>query len=770
MNEPARSKRRALLVFLMVIVPALLLLAWSQASFNLYFIRPSSAQQTILLLALSAINFLAFVIFAVILGRILLKLYAERRQGRLGSRFKTKMVAAFLGLSLVPVCFLFAFAYGLLNRSVDKWFGIPFDIVRKDSAEIVRALLLQENQRALDAARRLSSQEELRRAVLRDDRREIERLLARQVEELDAASTEIFRSGSGTGAASTQRSLGAGGEKLATAICFDSKGQTLARAGAPGPGPSEILKAVPELAIGQTSRSQNPVRLPWPYSAWLVAAEAVEGQGRRLATVAVISLLPLKVEQLAAEIEREAEKYDALSQERRAVKVNYLFILGFVTLLILFMATWLAMFLAKQVTIPIQALAEATHAVSRGDLGFQIQARADDELGSLIQSFNAMTRQLQENRQALERAAKELQEANRALEEHSNTMEAILESIPTGVISFDPNGRIIEANTTVERMLGGEKTRAARSLTDLFSAEEAGEISRLFVRAARQGAVTRLAELELSGRRATVALTVSSIRAADRAVGSVLVLEDLTELLRAQKAAAWGEVAQRIAHEIKNPLTPIRLSAERIERLVSRGQAAAPSEDFASAISDSAALIDREVATLKTLVDEFSNLARFPVSQPVPSNLNAIVENGLNVFDGRLKGIQLHRELSAGLPLVEADPEQMKRALVNLIDNAAEALEKSASKEIWVRTALDTRRDIVELVVADSGPGIPLDALDKLFLPYFSTKRRGTGLGLAIVSRIISEHHGTIRVEENRPSGAKFVIELPVDRGSTGER
>jgi len=271
-------------------------------------------------------------------------------------------------------------------------------------------------------------------------------------------------------------------------------------------------------------------------------------------------------------------------------------------------------------------------------------------------------------------------------------------------------------------------------------------------------------ELQLGSRRATVALTLSSIRTPHGDAGSVLVLEDLSEMLRAQKAAAWQEVAQRIAHEIKNPLTPIQLSTERIRRLAERADSPVLAQNLLAAVSESAALIERELGSLKGLVDEFTHFARFPVSRSVPASLNAIVENALRVFDGRLGGIEVHRELADDLPTVQVDPEQMKRVVVNLIDNAAEALQGVARRGIWVRTQLDAERDIVELTVADSGPGIPPEAKEQVFLPYFSTKRRGTGLGLAIVSRIVSEHSGWIRLEENRPVGTKFVIELPVER------
>ena len=391
------------------------------------------------------------------------------------------------------------------------------------------------------------------------------------------------------------------------------------------------------------------------------------------------------------------------------------------------------------------------------------RARADDELGVLVHSFNQMTQQLLENRRAIEQASLKLQEANRQLEERGNTIEAILENIPTGVVSFDPQGQITRLNSTAERLFGRPRAQSARVLTDLFSAEDAREIARMFRRAARQGVVTQQMELDLGGRRAFMALTVSSVKARHGRVGSVLVLEDLAEVVRSQRSAAWQEVARRIAHEIKNPLTPIQLSTERILRLLERMDTESPPADLLAAVGDSAKLIGREVGTLKTLVDEFTAFARFPASKPAPAQINDILEDALNVFAGRLNGISLQRDLSPDLPIVQADADQMKRVVVNLIDNAAEALEQSLRKEIWVRSTLAADRDVVEITIEDSGPGIPPEAKERLFLPYFSTKRSGTGLGLAIVNRIIAEHHGSIRVEENFPTGTKFIIELPID-------
>ena len=736
-SDPSR-RRKLILIVLLVLVPALFLLGWSQASLNLWsFIRPYSSEQTILLLALSTVIFLAFVIFALILLRILLKLYVERQQQQLGARFKTKMVVAFLSLSLVPVCFLFIFSYGLLNRTIDRWFSVPLDLLRRDSEEMVRQLELQAGQRADHISTHLAQSEEILQAIERHELPRVARLVAQEVT-ADPGNS---------------------------ALCFDSAGRLLAQAGDAWPDAPTVARYFPPLLGG--SLPPNGLTGHWPagdYELFMAVKPILNGAGARMGTIAATTRLPSKLTSISAEIQREAQKYNELSSERKAVKRNYLTMLWLLTVLILFIATWFALFLSKQVTVPIQALAKGTQEVAQGNLGFQISARADDELGALVHSFNQMTLQLLENRRAIEQASLRLQDANRQLEERGNTIEAILENIPTGVISLDPQGQITRLNSTAERMLGGPHVRTARVLADLLPPEDAREVARMFRRAARQGVVTRQMELDLGGRRAIVALTLSSVQARHGRVGSVLVLEDLTEVLHAQRSEAWREVAQRIAHEIKNPLTPIQLSTERILRLLQRVGSSPASPGLLAAVAASAELIGREVSTLKTLVDEFTAFARFPASKPVPTRLNDILENALNVFEGRLTGVAIHRDFSPNLPLVQADPDQMKRVVVNLIDNAAEALERSLRKEIWVYSALDPEREVVEITVADSGPGIPPEAKERLFLPYFSTKRSGTGLGLAIVNRIVAEHRGSIRAEENLPTGSKFVIELPVER------
>ncbi|MGH9398282.1 MAG: ATP-binding protein [Terriglobia bacterium] len=736
MDEKLHKTHRSFLIFLLILVPVLFLIGWSQASLNLKFIHPHNATETFFLAAVSAFVFVLFVVFALILTRILLKLYAERRMNRMGARFKTKMVAAFLVLSVLPVCFLFLFSYGLINRSIDKWFAIPFDTVRQDATAITQQVAIQSQQEALENAGHLASLGRLQRQLALNDGAGLTRFLGRLAD----------------------------GLRLESVICLDPTGRVVARAGKSQPGLAELLRIFPEATTEKIPPGGMTASMRRNSSELFFAAQRVTNQaGNNLGTVVTVRRLPLNIQLMASQIQQQAHRYDELSREKKALKRFYLSILLLITLLILFAATWLAMFFAKQVTVPVQALAEATHAVLEGNLGWRITTRADAELGSLIGLFNEMIRQLQESRLAIEKATQDLQRANREMEEHSNTMEVILENVPAGVISFDPQGEITRVNSATERLFGSASVKTAHSLSGLFAPDEAREISRLFRRSQRQGVVNRQLTLGLGGRRAFVSLTLSSVSTQHGAVGFVMVIEDLTDVAKAQRSEAWREVAQRIAHEIKNPLTPIRLSSGRIQRLIEKSSLDVTPPSLLSAVTESASLIEREVSTLEALVDEFSNFARFPASQPVPSRLNQIIDNALGVFNGRLSSIRIHRDLAANIPTVRVDPEQMKRAVVNLIDNAAEVLENSASREIWVRSRLDIERESVIVVVADSGPGISQEAKERLFLPYFSTKQRGTGLGLAIVSRIVSEHNGSIRVEENWPAGTQFIIELPLE-------
>jgi nitrogen fixation/metabolism regulation signal transduction histidine kinase len=477
--------------------------------------------------------------------------------------------------------------------------------------------------------------------------------------------------------------------------------------------------------------------------------------------------LPPKFSATLAQLEQRERRYYELSQQRKLVRQTYMGVLLLLTVLVLFASTWFALFLSKFVTRPVAALAAATEEISRGRFDYRIDVPAGDEFGRLVQSFNRMVEELESHRRQLESSSRSLAEANSALEQRRRQMEIILESIPTGVLSLDAQRRVTRTNTALTRIFLSPDARFAPGCTleQCFPHEVADDLRVMLRRSDRMGSVTNQMEITWERHRLDLAVTASSLHVDRQRLGYVLVFEDMSDLLKAQKQAAWREVARRVAHEIKNPLTPIALSAERIRRHLERGSP--PDEQSMNVIDSCAQTITTAVETVRTLVDEFSTLARFPTSQPQPANINGIVQSALQMFDGRLDGVDLRTNLAADLPMVMADPEAIKRAVANLVDNAAEAVRYAMVREIWISTALLGQRDMVEIVVADSGHGISPEEKEKLFLPYFSTKKRGTGLGLAIVSRIMEDHRGAIRVEENAPVGARFVLELPL--ASEGE-
>jgi two-component system, NtrC family, nitrogen regulation sensor histidine kinase NtrY len=399
--------------------------------------------------------------------------------------------------------------------------------------------------------------------------------------------------------------------------------------------------------------------------------------------------------------------------------------------------------------------------VRKGNLGHRVRAKAIDELATLVRAFNEMMQELEAN--------------SRELENRRRFTETILESIPTGVLSVNAEGRIQRVNRALQGLLPQEQVERAAHLSDLFSRDDASEIQYLMKRARRTGIAASQIEVHTPAQVLHLAVTVSALPAQPPAEQSfVVVLEDTSELLRAQKAAAWHEVARRIAHELKNPLTPIALSAERITRILDRvgdrmgERVPGLPPDSQRILRECARTISREVESVKTLADEFSQFSRFPAAQPVPSDINQIVKDALAVFLGRLDEIDLRVELAPGLPPIHADPEQFKRVIVNLVDNAAEAMRDVAVKRMLVRTA-PSSPDSIELLVADTGCGISPEDKEKLFLPYFSTKGRGTGLGLAIVSHILSEHGARVRVEDNRPAGARFYVDIPATVAAEAE-
>ncbi len=509
--------------------------------------------------------------------------------------------------------------------------------------------------------------------------------------------------------------------------------------------------------------SDRPQNINWGGAEYTIGVAPVGTSGEIL----IAMPLPRNFSEVQQQLAASQQRYLELARERRLVRWTYMAFLWLLTGMVLFASTWLALYLSRLVTRPVVALAEATQQISRGNLDYRVDIPAADELGDLVRSFNSMAGELAASRRQIETASQELSAANIELEQRRRHIETILESIPTGVLSLNADRRVTHVNQALLRMLrpSEEPSRASlaligAALPDLFPVEVLAELDPLLRRADRMNTTTTQMEIALQRTKLNVAVTVAILRHNEQRIGYVLVFEDLSDLLRAQKQAAWREVARRVAHEIKNPLTPIALSADRILRHLDRSTALEPAS--LDVVRTCAEAITGAVETVRALVNEFSTLASFPASQPRPADINAIVQSALALFNGRLDGIRVRTLLAHDLPKVMADGDAIRRAMANLVDNAAEALQTSELKEIEISTVLVASRDAIEITVADSGGGVTQELKEKLFLPYFSTKKRGTGLGLAIVSRIVEEHQGSIRVEENKPVGARFVVELPL--------
>ena len=678
-------KKRLLYGLAIVLLVLSVLLVVSQAmKFDRF---GPDAQHAFIYWAICILIFILIVTLGFKLFSEFVKLYYARQTNQEGSRIRTKLVVGVLTLSLVPVFFLVVFSYELVSHNMKAWFTKP----AQDQHELfisVANMLHKEMQDETNAqALLLAAQPETRLLVQAGVR--TPGFLEKFCNEQELASAAIFAPDGGA-------------------------------------------------ALDVWRRPAKPVALER-----MVRAEAPVREGEKtVGTVLLTAMVPLDVAGTTAQIEKSTEQWNEILKENKDVRRSYIMLMALITLFVLFVAVWIALFFAKQISVPIMALLAAAGEVRKGNLAHRVDVRAADELGTLVRAFNRMTEDLDAN--------------GRELDRRRRFIEAILESIPSGVISIASDGSIKRVNRALSQIFPAEQAEKATRLEDLFSREDTAEIKYLMKRARRTGLATRQLELQTADRKLHLAVTVSALE--ERLTsGFVVVLEDTSELLRAQKAAAWHEVARRVAHEIKNPLTPIALSADRIARQVDRLELPpAP----ARILRECAATISKSVDSVKTLVDEFSQFARFPAAQPVRCGLNEVVSEALAIFKDRLDGISIRTSYAPGLPPVNIDREQFQRVVVNLVDNAAEAMQDSLVKNLFIATQPGSS-DTVELVVADSGPGVSTEDKEKLFLPYFSTKNRGTGLGLAIVSHIVAEHGGQIRVEDNRPSGARFTVEIP---------
>jgi hypothetical protein len=741
--KPDHPKRTITLLGSGVLLLLLALLALN--AFNpLPWLNPYGAGPIVLFTALSVLVFLLLLTVLVLLFRNLVKLVAGQRNRVLGSKIRNRLLVGAFLLSFVPSFFMFLFSFVLLNRSIERWFSEPGSELREDSTRVALELSQYAAANARAEAESLASSGTVAQALRQRDFASLLDEIRTHRITLEGGFAAVYHDG----AIVSEYQFPQASRQILLRPWMDSDdSDTLEN----GPLSSFIL--------GAARRSDQPILVVGRDEYVLGAATSQDG------SVVVVGLpMPAGLSTTVDHIRSGVRDYWLLFRARNTIRITYLLLLILLSTLTFFASSWLALFLSKQVTRPIEALADAMDEIAAGHYGHRVRMEAAEEMGELVSSFNRMAADLEESRTLAESSTTQLSAANHALERRRSELETVLETIPSGVVTLDSSLHILQANRAFQHLIRPQNAGglSGMQLESIFPREISDELILLIRRADRMGIAAT--EFELPGARGVLAVTVTVARLelGNHRQGCILVLEDVTEFLRAQRQVAWKEVAQRVAHEIKNPLTPIALSAERIRKHVDR-----PTPETSGIIRKCSEVILGSVETLRTLVDQFAALAQFPAAQPRLSDLNGIVESALALFAGRLTGIRIVKRLGGNLPPVMADPEAMKRALANLIDNAAEAMQSSLLRELTIETSVLEGHLMAEIVVADTGYGLNDQMRERLFLPYFSTKQRGTGLGLAIAAKIVQEHHGAIRAEQNSPTGARFIIELPLAEAKT---
>jgi two-component system nitrogen regulation sensor histidine kinase NtrY len=729
-----KTKRKRELIIILAVLLSIIVLTLLQASITASE-RQLPTTKNILIYGLINLNITLLLLLIFLVVRNVVKLLFERKRGILGAKLRTRLVVAFVGLSIVPTVLLFWVAAEFITATIESWFSSQVEYSLAKSLEVAQVYYKNSSDNALYYAKQIS------RAITRDkllneaNLEELKEFIKQKQEEYNLGVVEVF--------SSTLEELVKAMNPRVPVKEFIGSESELVQKGLDG---KEITKIQPA-GKGDLIRGVVPIHSTWK-------KDDVVG------TLVVNYYVPQSLVSKMTTISSAFKEYKQQELLKNPIKTANLMILAIVTLLIIFSATWFGFYLSKSLTDPIQKLAEGTNRIAQGDLDFTIDtADDDDEMGSLVSSFNKMTADLKTSNIKIAQATNDLQETNLELEHRRRYMETILKNVAAGVISIDEKGRITTINKSAENLL---KTSAEAALykpyDEVFSTEQMKDVGALIKEIIASGRGTFERQIKLSFPDTIFEMLVSGTILRDDVenyIGLVLVFEDITHLQKAQRAAAWREVARRIAHEIKNPLTPIQLSAQRLrkkymDRFTGDGMV----------FDECTKIIINQTDEIKNLVNEFSSFARMPATNPLPNNLSEVINESVALFKESQKNISFKVVEKNKLPRFDLDKDQMKRAIVNILDNAVDAIEDKGS--ITIKTYYDKKFQIAMIEIADTGCGIPQEKKKKLFEPYFSTKKSGTGLGLPIVSTIIADHNGYIRVRDNHPKGTKFIIELPV--------
>lgn len=720
-----RKRRRELVIMLIVGVLAITFTLTASYFFNR---EEMSLSSNIFIYALSSINFILIVLLLFLIIRNLVKVFYEYRRGIIGSRLRAKLVATFVGLSLIPTILLFIFAINFLSYSMEFWFNIKIGDALKRSLEVAQVYYQQMEEQAKFNARQISSDITKNRLYDRERLPYLNSLIAQRQKNYKTGRVEVY-------------------------FDFQKEGMIFEDESNPDIYSVELTpKMIEDIYSGKEQSFVHPAEKgdvivgAVPVFSYAVPTEVI---GRIL----VSYMIPKGFVDKLRNIAEASEQYGKIELLKKPIKMNYAITLSIVTLVIIFLATWFGLTLAKEITGPIQNLVEATNRITMGDLDSRIDIEADDEIGVLVRSFNQMTADLKKSKSSLE-------EANIHLEQRRKYMETVLRNVSAGVISVDKSGFITTLNRAAENMfdISAEKI-LHRNYRELMMPEHLALVDEFLqeMRESNESLLQKQLEIVLKEKAITVLVTFTTIKDEEgNDSGIVVVFEDVTQLQKAERAAAWREVARRMAHEIKNPLTPIQLSAQRLQRKYE-----AKLGDDVLVFKECTQTIIDQVDVLKNLVNEFSRYARMPVTTPVPNDLNKVVSEAVALFQDAHKDIDFEFRPAEGLPVFDLDAEQINRVMINLLDNAVAAVNRKNGR-IRVTVDYDDQYRRATVAVADNGAGVPASYKRKIFEPYFSTKKSGTGLGLAIVTSIISDHHGQVFIADNDPTGTVVSFQLPV--------
>ena len=728
--DSKRRRREGILIIVIILVVALLTFVETR---TIRFGADIPVSNAILMFTLININLLLLILLIFLVFRNLVKLLYDRRRKVMGAKLRTRLVVAFIVLTIVPTGVLFFFSINFITSSIEFWFNVPVEQALENSLRVGGKVYDRVEDNNLFFLERISYQIKAKKLLDPKKEKALSQYIKVVQREFNLDGVEVY--GANTQRLSFSLAPELGNEDVGLVSAENLQKETS------GTGVRSITQEIP---YGELIKTIGTI----PFG-----VKASEAGGFVVVTI----LIPPDLYQNLQSISDGFEEYQQIKLYKKPVQITYFISLSIVALLVLFCAIWFGFYLAKTISIPIRDLAEGTRRVAEGELSFTIGSVADDEIGSLVNSFNKMTRDLRTSREQLELSARKLRDQNIEIEEKRHYMEFVLKNVSAGVVTLDANGMVSTINKSAEKMLGVKSEEVLNKSFDKMLTVQNKDLAAEIMEnlsLTRDASIEVALKLIIEGRPRSFLITVSALRDdTGQHMGIVMVFDDLTELEKGQRMAAWREVARRIAHEVKNPLTPITLSAQRLKRKYSQQLGESVFEECTQIIID-------QVDLIRNLVNEFSSFARFPSANPKPCDLVPTIEETIALYREGHPNIKFEIQNTDDIPPLNLDRQQIKQALINLIDNAIGAITQAGIISFAVSHDPILKR--IRIEVADNGPGISNEDKTRLFEPNFSTKKTGMGLGLTIVSTIIADHNGVISVQDNIPNGAKFVIELPV--------